>query len=184
MEKYNKVLPYLKSFTKRLNFGKDLFSMDHLTLCQNNSIESTDKKKSIILQDSDILFRYKIHPGTLNYWGAMHGGSIATLIDISTTISITAMDKGNRKNVSIELSTDYISPIRPENDVFLICKLGKVGKTIAYTTCELYQSNNLSILATGSHTKAMLEDKWLIDENEVSNTHSKGHSSHSHKKEH
>lgn len=181
MDKYNKVLPYVKSFTKRLNFSKDLFSMDHLSLSNSLHIESSDKKKNIILQDSDILFRYKVHPGTLNYWGAMHGGSIATLIDISTTIAITAMDKGNRKNVSIELSTDYISPIRPENDVFVLCKLGKVGKTIAYTTCELYQSNNLSLLATGSHTKAMLEEKWTIENED--NSHGKHHANHN-KKEH
>lgn len=161
--KVTKLNQYLTSFTSKLGFGRDLFNSDLLSVA--SELKSNDKSKTIILQENEFCFKYQVHPGTLNYWGAMHGGSIATLIDIASTIAITASDRTNRKNISIELSTNYVGPIYSNKIVYVNCKIPKIGKTIAYSTIEVLDSDNLSILATGSHTKAMLTDIWDLDKN-------------------
>lgn len=160
-----KINPYLKSFTNGLNFGKDLFNSNYLSVVEKQ-LKSNNGEKSIDIRENEVVFRYKVQEGTLNYWGAMHGGSIATLIDIASTIAITACDRTNRKNVSIELSTNYVGPIKPDADVFVVCKVNKIGKTVAYSTIEVIDTNSLDILATGTHTKAMLDSIWELKEND------------------
>jgi acyl-coenzyme A thioesterase 13 len=162
-EKVVKLNKYLISFTSKLGFGKDLFNSDLLSVV--SELKSNDNSKTIMLKDYEYGFKYKVHQGTLNYWGAMHGGSIATLIDISSTIAITASDRTNRKNISIELGTSYLNPIYSNKIIYINCKVPKIGKTIAYSTIEVLDSDNLTVLATGTHTKAMLTDIWELDKN-------------------
>ena len=158
-------MPYfLKSFISRLNYGKIEFGSDNLFLA--SELKSIDNIKNVHLRDNEVLFKYKVHPNSLNYWGAMHGGAISTLIDIASTIAITGMDKNHRKNISIELSTNFLSPVTPENDIFILCKISKIGKNIAYSTIELLDTKSLKVIATASHTKAMLEGKWEIEIND------------------
>lgn len=163
MSHKSKILPFLNSFTGRLNYGKKEFGKDNLFL--SDELVSDDKSKAIPLREHEILFKYKVHKESLNYWGAMHGGAISTLIDIASTIAITALDKNHRKNISIELSTNFLSPASPESDIYVLCKISKIGKNIAFSTIDLFDSQNLKTIATSSHTKAMLDAKWEMEPN-------------------
>ncbi len=164
MSHKNKLLPILNSFTARLNYGSREFGKDNLFLA--DELISDDKIKNIPLRDHEVLFRYIVHKDSLNYWGAMHGGAISTLIDIASTIAITGLDKNHRKNISIELSTNFLAPASPESDIFVLCKISKIGKNVAFSTIDLYDTKNLKTIATSSHTKAMLDAKWEIEHND------------------
>lgn len=158
-----KISLYLKSFTSQLNFGKVSFGEENLKIAEK--IISNDSKKEISLRENEVAFRYHVHKETLNYWGAMHGGAISTLIDIASTIAITALDRTNRKNISIELSTNFLAPVTPDKDVFVLCKISKIGKTVAFSTVELIETDHLKTIATASHTKAMLDTIWELKPN-------------------
>ena len=153
--KISRVNSYLTSFTGRLNYGKEFFNSDFLSVCEKFGDRALDK--------NEICFKYIVHKGTQNYWGAMHGGAIATLIDIATTIAITAEDRTGRKNISIELSTQYLLPAKEE--LYLLCKVGKIGKSVGFSSCEIYDKN-LNLCCTSSHTKAMLSDVWELEKND------------------
>lgn len=157
-----KLQPYLNSFCSNLNYGKNTFGNKNLFI--EDKLISNNKEKSLDIQENEVLFRYIIHNETLNYWGAMHGGAISTLIDIASTIAITGLDKTSRKNISIELSTKFLLPAKPNNDIYVLCKVPKIGKNIAYSTIELIDTDNLKVIATASHTKAMLDSIWEINQ--------------------
>ncbi len=160
-----KMTPFLNSFTSRLNYGSTEFK-DNLFLAEE--LISEDKHKSILIKDHEVLFGYKIHPSTLNYWGAMHGGAISTLVDIASTIAITGLDKNHRKNISIELSTKFLSPVVPDlKVVYILCSIQKIGKNVAFSTIEVIEPKNLKVIVTASHTKAMLDAHWEIENKRI-----------------
>lgn len=157
-----KINPYLKSFTSRLNYGSTIFGASNLFLADR--LVSLDNKKEIELRENEVLFNYKIHPESLNYWGAMHGGAVSTLIDVASTIAITGLDRTGRKNISIELSTNFLAPVTPKTDIYVLCKISKIGKTVAFSTIELIEPETLKTVATSSHTKAMLDSIWELND--------------------
>lgn len=160
-----KMTPFLNSFTSRLNYGSKEFK-DNLFLAEE--LISEDKHKSLPIKDHEVLFEYKISQSSLNYWGAMHGGAISTLVDIASTIAITGLDKNHRKNISIELSTKFLSPVVPDMKiVYILCSIQKIGKNVAYSTIEIIEPKNLKVIATASHTKAMLDAHWEIENKRI-----------------
>jgi acyl-coenzyme A thioesterase 13 len=119
-----------------------------------------DTHKLITSSDSEVLFHLKVGLDSCNILKTMHGGAIATLIDVATTIAITALDRDMRQNVSVELATHYLNPIKANSEVLVLCKIPKIGKTLAYSYAEIYEKDSLKLLVNSSHIKAMLDKKF------------------------
>ncbi|CAG8452069.1 8014_t:CDS:2 [Ambispora leptoticha] len=87
-----------------------------------------------------------------NAQNGLHGGPIATLMDIGGSLAIAS--KGlNSTGVSTDLNVSYISGATL-NDVLKIegnCE--KLGKTLAYTSIDIYNKETGKIIAKGRHTK-------------------------------
>ena len=90
----------------------------------------------------------------------MHGGAISTLIDTTTTLAISGIDRDLRHNVSVELSTYFLNPIVMNWNILIHCKIPKIGKNLAYSYVDIYDDRSLKICANGPHVKAMLEKTW------------------------
>lgn len=58
----------------------------------------------LITNDNQILLKYKVPKTMCNFFGAVHGGALATLIDCSTTLAILKADETRRLTTTIELS--------------------------------------------------------------------------------
>jgi len=127
----------------------------------NNALQLIETPHKLILNPStDILFSLYIDETFCNILGTMHGGAIATLIDTTTTLSISGLDRTHRHNVSVELSTYYQNPVKKHSTIFILNRINKIGKTLAYSTGDIYDEHN-KLLSNSVHVKAMLEKTWL-----------------------
>lgn len=145
-----------KLVSSPINFGKNINSKIVL-------IEDINYIKNLQIpfcQNNDIMFKLVIIKEYCNLLNTMHGGAISTLVDISTTIAISGIDKDLRQNVSVDLSTQFLNPIKIDSEILIHCKIPKIGKTLAYSYVDIYNSEDLKKCVTSSHIKAMLGKSW------------------------
>lgn len=147
----NKIAP-------KSNYGAPFF--------KNLSLIELDNYKTLttlnINPNCEILFKMPVSEEFCNALNTMHGGAISTLIDITTTIAISGFDNTLRHNVSVELSTYYLNPIKINSNLLVHVKVPKIGKSLAYSHADIYAEENLKMCANGSHVKAMLDKTWNI----------------------
>jgi uncharacterized protein (TIGR00369 family) len=129
-------------------------------LFKSLSLIEEDKFKLLKDIDNEILFRLFVSNDFCNIQNTMHGGAISTLIDLTTTIAISGMDRNLRHNVSVELSTYFLNPIKNNSSIIIHCKIPKIGKSLAYSYTDIYDEESLKLCANGSHVKAMLDKTW------------------------
>ena len=98
--------------------------------------------------------------GNLN--GTLHGGAVATIIDVATTIAVMSMDKKNRANVSAELNMSFLSSSPIGKDIFIMSQVDRIGKNVAFTQCWLYNEAN-ELLVSGRHIKSFLSPTFNLD---------------------
>jgi uncharacterized protein (TIGR00369 family) len=134
------------------NYGKNINSL--VTLIEK------DTYKLIKNPEHEIIFKLPVIKDLCNIQNTMHGGAISTLIDISTTVAISGMDRNLRHNVSVELSTHFLNPIKINSNILIHCKIPKIGKSLSYSYAEIYDEETLKLCANGTHVKAMLEKTW------------------------
>jgi acyl-coenzyme A thioesterase 13 len=125
----------------------------------SNSLQLIEIHK-LLTSHNDVLFNMKVGIHSCNILKTMHGGAIATLIDVATTVAITGLDKEMRQNVSVELSTHYLNPIKADSEILILCKIPKIGKTLAYSYVEIFDNSSEKLLVNGNHIKAMLDKKF------------------------
>ena len=98
--------------------------------------------------------------GNLN--GTLHGGAIATIIDVATTIAVMSLDKKNRANVSAELNMSFLSSAPVGSDIYILSQVDRIGRNIAFTECWLY-NDKLEKMVSGRHIKAFLDSKFTLE---------------------
>lgn len=89
-----------------------------------------------------------------NMVGTLHGGAIATLVDVAGTIAIMAADHESRPGVTTDLNVSYFAAGRLGDTVRAEAKALKSGKTLAFVEVELLNQDG-KLLAQGRMTKFM-----------------------------
>ena len=89
-----------------------------------------------------------------NRYGTLHGGCIATLVDVVTTAAqLTATDIGG---VSLGMTIEYLKPAPVGETVAVEAKVVRIGNRIAVINAELRLVGGLGdgqLVAQGTHTK-------------------------------
>ena len=82
--------------------------------------------------------------------GSVHGGAIATLVDVGMGAALLTMLKDDEHASTIQFQTHYLSPALSG---VLVCdsKVIRKGKKIAALECEVRNDGNLIAKATGSY---------------------------------
>lgn len=78
------------------------------------------------------------------------------MIDVLTSITISKVSP--YRNVSVNLSTEYLSTSKLGDELRIETWIKKHGKTLAFTDCEIYCKEKL--IAKGTHIKAFLGEQW------------------------
>ncbi|KAL7962181.1 HotDog domain-containing protein [Trichoderma compactum] len=97
-------------------------------------------------------FEVDIHKDHTNRLQTIHGGTIASLVDLGGSLAVASTGRF-ATGVSTDLNVTYLSPGGRPGDILkgtAICE--KIGKTLAYTTVQFYNSKG-QLAARGSHTK-------------------------------
>ncbi|KAI8368061.1 esterase [Blakeslea trispora] len=86
----------------------------------------------------------------LNRLGSVHGGLLATVIDVAGSLAIAS--KGlYATGVSTDINISYISGVKQGEKINIDARVDKLGKTLAFTSVEL--SNKGCLVALGRHNK-------------------------------
>lgn len=110
------------------------------------------------VEGKSLLFRFTVTEPQLNANNRIHGGYIAYLVDVTTTIALminTASSSVGIPNpgVSVDLSVSYLSSAKPGDVLLMKATLVKSGKNLAFTEAVITKEENNMTVASGKHTK-------------------------------
>ena len=95
-----------------------------------------------------------VGPEVVNAVGTLHGGAIATLVDVAGTVAIMSADEQQRPGVTTDLNVSYFAAGKPGTTVRAEARVLKSGKTLAFVEVDLKDEAG-KLLAQGRMTKFM-----------------------------
>uniref|UniRef100_A0A7C9DWA7 Acyl-CoA hydrolase n=1 Tax=Opuntia streptacantha TaxID=393608 RepID=A0A7C9DWA7_OPUST len=105
-----------------------------------------------LIEPGRILCSFKVPARLLNTANTLHGGAIASLIDLvgSAVIYTTGI---RSTGVSVEINVSYLDAALLDEEIEIEAKTLRVGKVIAVVSVELRKMATGKIIAQGRHTK-------------------------------
>ena len=96
-----------------------------------------------------------------NSFGNMHGGALATLVDVVTTAAELGRVGGRRPTVSVDLSVSYLTGAPVGSTLVVEATVDRLGRSVVFTTARVYRRGSdgdggRTLVATGSHTKKVI----------------------------
>jgi uncharacterized protein (TIGR00369 family) len=88
-----------------------------------------------------------------NSFGAMHGGCALTLIDVTTTLAMLALDC-TRPGVTTDLSASVARPVKRGERIRIVARILSFGRRFAFTEADIIGQDGKTA-AFGRHTKAV-----------------------------
>lgn len=122
----------------KVGFEKALPGMD--------LVEVTDGRARVRLTVTDAL---------VNVNGTLHGGVVATLVDVVGTVALMAADRDGRSGVSTDLNVSWFAPGPKGASVLVEATVLKIGKTLGFVTVDLRRESDGVLMAQGRMTKYM-----------------------------
>lgn len=97
----------------------------------------------------------KVMPRVENRNRTLHGGCIATLVDVvGTGALLTQISKGG---VSLSINTNYLRPLPHGAIAFVDATVLRIGKSIATINVEIRDNQSMKLAAQGIHVKFISE---------------------------
>ncbi|KAG2204192.1 hypothetical protein INT46_006076 [Mucor plumbeus] len=122
---------------------------------------SVEKHLSIIAAKPNVLsWEFKVEEFHCNQLGNLHGGCVATLIDICSSFAVLVGTgkKWELIGVSTDLSVAYLSGVAEGDVIRLDCEVQRVGKNLANIFTRVYDQKN-RLCYSGSHTKYNIDSR-------------------------
>lgn len=94
---------------------------------------------------------FPVTPRVQNRYGTLHGGCVATLVDVVSTVALLTVSQD--PGVSVNIGTNYITPGPGGADVEVDARVTKVGRTLAFMDVTLRTAVGGTTVATGTHCK-------------------------------
>ena len=97
----------------------------------------------------------KIEQEHCNFYGTLHGGCTATLVDVISTFALVDDTEESLKHlgVSVNMNIDYMKAAKLGTEIIIDAQVKKRGKKLAFLDVEIRDKLNNDLLAKGSHTK-------------------------------
>ena len=97
--------------------------------------------------------RLPVSDAVRNVNGVLHGGAVATLVDVVGTLAIMSADRENRPGVSTDLNVSWFSPAAGGSHVLVEATVLKSGRTLAFVQVDLRREADGALVAQGRMTK-------------------------------
>ncbi|XP_057970200.1 uncharacterized protein LOC131159359 isoform X2 [Malania oleifera] len=94
----------------------------------------------------------KVPPRLLNSGNSMHGGAIASLVDLAGSAAIFSVGAPS-SGVSVEINVSYLDAAYAGEEIEIEAKALRVGKAVAVVSVELRKKETGKVIAQGRHTK-------------------------------
>ncbi len=103
--------------------------------------------------------RFQVNDFTANPLGALHGGILYALMDVTCFFAAVPLLKDNQAPVTIETHNSVFRAAQKGETVVLRGRADRIGRTLAAMRAEAYAVNadgEERLIATGSVTKSIL----------------------------
>lgn len=90
-----------------------------------------------------------------NAFRSLHGGALASLADMFTTLHLWGEDPQSR-HVSVSFDIQYLAAAMVGKEFECLTKIVKKGKRLAFTEFEFRDRQTKEVVCKGTHTKAFI----------------------------
>ncbi len=97
---------------------------------------------------------FRVEKELQNSYGTLHGGAIATIVDVMGTLALLSVDH-TRGGVSVDLNVSFVAAARANDALVATGVVLKTGKTLGFTEVCIRRAECGKLVATGRHTKAL-----------------------------
>jgi len=101
--------------------------------------------------NGDVSCSLEVSDAFKNGYGTLHGGAIASIVDVVGTLSILSVDN-TKPGVSVDINVSYVGAAKADSKVLIEGQLIKLGRRLAYTQVSLKDEKG-QMIAIGRHTK-------------------------------
>ena len=105
-------------------------------------------------------FAMKVSPLYANRMGNMHGGAIAMILDMCTTMTAAPLARRDFwwfGGVSRTLGITYLRPVRKDMDLLIECEILQQGERLSTIRGQIRDRNSGALLSTAEHNKASIK---------------------------
>ncbi|XP_006919594.1 acyl-coenzyme A thioesterase 13 isoform X2 [Pteropus alecto] len=99
-----------------------------------------------------VICELKVEEEHTNTFGTAHGGLIATLVDIISTIALLQTERGS-PGVSVDMNITYMSPAKLGDEIVITAHVLKQGKILGFASVDLTNKATGKLIAQGRQTK-------------------------------
>lgn len=96
-----------------------------------------------------------------NFFGKLHGGAIATLVDDLGTVAVATADRYRRAGVTTDLHVSYLAAAEAGETVSIDAEVLRCGLNLAFVEVTLRRELRGEVLARGRMTKLLAGDTAL-----------------------
>jgi uncharacterized protein (TIGR00369 family) len=95
-----------------------------------------------------------------NPWnGVIHGGAITALLDATSGIAVFTKLNEARRIATLDLRIDYLSPARPDRELFARAECYKATRNVAFVRGVAYHEDPASPIAASAATFMIFRDR-------------------------
>ncbi len=114
------------------------------------------------MKENDILFSIKPENEMVNLRNSMHGGCIATGLDIITTVVLSGFHPHMNQNVSTKLSMNFVLPVILEKNSYVLCSnISMLANNQGFCSADIYDIDDCKLLVKSTHLKAFIDKQWI-----------------------
>jgi acyl-coenzyme A thioesterase 13 len=107
----------------------------------------------LTLEGGKARVRLPVGESVQNAGGALHGGAVATLVDVVGTLAIMSADREHRPGVSTDLNVSWFAPAPGGSTVLVEAAVLKSGRTLAFVQVDVRRESDGVLVAQGRMTK-------------------------------
>ncbi|KAG8054476.1 hypothetical protein GUJ93_ZPchr0001g31593 [Zizania palustris] len=105
-----------------------------------------------VIQPGHVLCSFTVPPRLANAGGRMHGGAVASLVDLVGSAVFFAGGSPTT-GVSVEITVSYLDAARANEEIEIEARVLGIGGTTGCVTVEVRRKCTGEVLAHGRHTK-------------------------------
>ncbi|NP_001279122.1 acyl-coenzyme A thioesterase 13 [Callorhinchus milii] len=99
-----------------------------------------------------VVCELKVEEEHVNRSSALHGGLIATIVDVVSTTALLNTERAT-PGVSVDMNITYMNAAKVGEDLIISAEVLKQGRTLGFATVDLTSKTTGKLIAQGRHTK-------------------------------
>ncbi|CAG8772159.1 12519_t:CDS:2, partial [Dentiscutata erythropus] len=103
------------------------------------------------IDDGKISFEITIQEYHLNFYKSIHGGVIASLVDLCGSLAVSTIIR-RLSRVSTDINVSYIASVGYGDTLLVNAECVELGKTLIFTTVEVHNKADGKLIALGRHS--------------------------------